>query len=399
MRFSSLITPSQKVAIKKIMYPLYRLATGNKKINTQYEIIEFSKPRCHTYFGYYDISPFQDEKLIYIEREKDNDVCRVVLNDVHNTSKQYISDSRAWNWQQGIRLRWLPNSKNVISFNDYIDGKYVNRIIDLNTKEEKGLSWPLYDISSDGRLGITLDFERLGVMRPGYGYTCEPYKEGDLWKDGISIIDIEKNQLVKTITYEELSDNIKKVDEVNHFYINHLSFSPDGKKFLFFWIDESNGFHQASLGVYDIQKGELIPLETEGKASHYVWNGNDEIICTVLDKNYFARYCRYNIKDCSKKVICDKSLQHDGHPSVFAKNMILTDSYPDKKGFQHIYLVNEKDDVKTELVKIYSVPTLNVEMRTDLHPRLSVDKRLISFDSNHNGFRKMLIINLNKQTI
>jgi len=388
------LSPSRIVVVKKIVYTFSRLVRGYKKINTQYSYVEFSKPSCHTYFGYYDVSPFRREKVIYIEREKNSNVCKIVINNIHNTCKQYFAESRAWNWQQGIRLRWFPNNDDVISFNDYIDGKYVNRIINIKTKEEKRLDWPLYDIDFNGKLGITLDFERLGVMRPGYGYTCESYEAGDLWKDGISIIDIEKNQLVKTITYRELSDNIKMVDDISRFYLNHLSFSPDGTKFLFFWIDEMNGFDQASLGVYDIHNGEIIPLETEGKASHYVWDGNDEIICTVLNRDYSGQYYRFNVKDRSKKLICGNSLQRDGHPSIYGKDMLLTDTYPDKWGYQHIYLANEKDDVKTEIMKIYSVPTVNVEMRTDLHPRLSQDKKYVSFDSSHDSLRKMLILKL-----
>ena len=252
----------------------------------------------------------------------------------------------------------------------------------------------MYDISSDGRLGITLDFERLGVMRPGYGYTCKPYKVGDLWSEGISIIDIEKNLLVKKITYKELSDNIKKADDIHHFYINHLSFSPDATKFLFFWIDEDKGFHQASLGVYDIPSGQLIPLETEDKASHYVWDGNNEIICTVLKRNYVCQYCRFNILERSKKQIAPNSLKVDGHPSIYAKGTFLTDTYPDTRGFQHIFWVKETEDIKTEVVNIYSIPTTNSERRTDLHPRLSEDKKFISFDSNHDRLRKMLVLRL-----
>lgn len=392
MRLTSCLTTSQKVAIKKVVYPLCRIMTGNRKINTQYKFVEFGKRGCHTYFGYYDISPFQGENIIYLEREKNSNVCKVVLNNISNTGKQYIAESRAWNWQQGIRLRWFPKSENVVSFNDYVDGKYINRILNINTKEERQIDWPLYDIDLNGKYGITLDFGRLGVMRPGYGYVCEEYKMGDLWKDGISIIDLENNQLVKTITYKDLSDHIKKVDDVSHFYINHLAFSPDGTKFLFFWIDEMNGYHQASLGVYDMREDKLIRLDAEKKASHYVWDGNDEIVCTLLDNIHYARYYRFNIKDRSKKMICSESLKYDGHPSIYANGKLLTDTYPDTRGFQHIYIVDEEKDEKREVVKIYSVPTTNVEKRTDLHPRLSEDKRLLSFDSSHGSLRKLMLL-------
>lgn len=398
MKLSSFLTSSQKVTVKKVVYPLYRLATGNKKVNTEYSYIEFSNTGCHTYFGYYDINPFQGEKIIYIERKKDSNICKVVLNDIHNTSKQYIAESRAWNWQQGIRLRWFPKTEGVISFNDYIDGKYINRIIDLKTQKEKRLDWPLYDIDSKGKYGLSLNFERLGVKRPGYGYTCEPYKAANLWDEGISIIDIDSNELIKTITYKELSEKIKKADDVNRFYLNHLAFSPDGNKFLFFWIDEANGYHQACLGVYDITRNELIPIETEKKASHYTWDGNDEIICTLLDNIQYARYYRINVKERSKKLICNNSLPFDGHPSIFSKGVFLTDTYPDTRGFQHIYLVNENNDTKEEIIKIYSIPMLNLEMRTDLHPRLSEDKKYVAFDSSHDSLRKLIVLSLDKKT-
>lgn len=390
------MTPSQKTAVKRVIYPLYRLASGKKKIETQYKLTEFSKPRCHTFFGYYDVSPFQENKIIYLEKEKCSNVCRIVLNDIHNTSKQYLAESHAWNWQQGVRLRWFPQTQNVISFNDYNNDQYFNRILDIETQEEKRVDWPLYDIDCNGKYGITLDFERLGVMRPGYGYTCKPYKACDLWNDGISIIDIERNCLINKITYRSLSERIKKANDINHYYLNHLSFSHDGSKFLFFWIDQMNGFDQASLGVYDIKNEDLIPLETEGKASHYVWDGDDEIICTVLDKNYNGQYYRFNVKERTKKLICENSLQRDGHPSIYSKDVILTDTYPDKMGFQHIYVADETNDRKKEIVKIYSVPTVNVEMRTDLHPRLSNDRKLLSFDSNHDCFRKMLVLSFDK---
>lgn len=63
-----------------------------------------------------------------------------------------------------IRLRWFPDTQNMISFNDFVNGKYINRILNVETKEEKILDWPLYDIDCNGKFGITLNFERLGVI-------------------------------------------------------------------------------------------------------------------------------------------------------------------------------------------------------------------------------------------
>ena len=61
-----------------------------------------------------------------------------------------------------------------------------------------------------------------------------------------------------------------------------------------------------------------------------------------------------------------------------------------------LYNPSIREDVKTEIIKIYSVPTMNIEQRTDLHPRLSEDKKFVSFDSSHDSLRKMLILSLEK---
>lgn len=89
------------------------------------------------------------------------------------------------------------------------------------------------------------------------------------------------------------------------------------------------------LGVYDLKEA-MIPLETEGKSSHYVWDGNNEIICTVLDRHFHAGYYRFNISQQTKTHICPNCLAIDGHPSIYDKNTLLTDTYPDTRFSTHL---------------------------------------------------------------
>ena len=350
----------------------------------------------HTFFGYYDITPFNvlTNEIVYLEVPKSNlDKANIILYDLDNKTKYKITTTNIWNWQQGSRLRWFPLCSDKIIFNDYKNGKYISRIIDIRLKKETSLDYPIYDIDSNGKYAISLNFKRLGVKRPGYGYSFDDINSPkNIKNDGIYIIDIAKNKIKSILTYEDiaLALSLKIIDFKNN-YINHLSFSPSGNKFLFFWITIIKGFHQASLIVFDLELKKIIPLETNGKASHYVWIDDESLICTIYDDKNHCRYIKYYL-DGKKKLINDRSLQKDGHPSILDQKSLITDTYPDKFGFQKILFSNLVLDKTNAIAKIYSKFKINPEHRTDLHPRLNNSKNKICFDANINGYRQLYIL-------
>lgn len=385
-----LITPQQKVFIKRAIHSIHRLAKNQRKIQTKYEYEIIKEKSCDVFFGYYDVTPFNEQNIIYNVLADDDNSIRIVLQSLEDKSKRIIGHSKAWNWQQGTRLRWF--SINEVSFNDYKDGRYYNRIVNVNDLSERVVDWPLYDINYDRSLGLTLNFSRLGVLRPGYGYTCDKYEPRNLDKESIDIIDLKSNKIIKSITYVEIQKALNSVTSFENCYLNHLSFSPDGTKFLFFWIEIIGGYHKASLAVYDISKSEIIPLETCEKVSHYVWKDNDTILCTSYSTPSMCYYYLYKINKLKKVPFCPNSLDVDGHPSYYDDFTIITDTYPDKYGYQHLSFVNVRDDTKFPILDVYSIPVSNGERRTDLHPRLDVEHHHVAVDVNLTGHRSILIV-------
>lgn len=392
------LTPHLKRLLRIKAKDFMLMLKGERKIQSKCPVICFAKDDADTFFGYYDITPFnRNDELIYVELSDGESYIKIVHNTLDNTKKHYIARSNAWNWQQGCRLRWFAGLDYIVSFNDFDGHKYFNRILNIATKDEKVVDWPLYDIDAKGQVGLSLNFERLGYLRPGYGYTCRPYNytEDELQQEGIVIVDIIRNMKIEEILYPIIKKVCGTATDLKDCYINHLSFSPSGMKFLFFWIEIIDGYHKASLVVYDMVKKKLIPLELQMKVSHYVWQDENTIICTVYDNNRNCRYYSYQIETREKKLFCDKSLTCDGHPSFITNpSIMLTDTYPDTDYFQHLYSVNVSSNVKKELVKIYSDPMVTGEKRTDLHPRLNANKRMICFDANVSKNRKLYIIKL-----
>jgi hypothetical protein len=384
---------------------LYRIFRFQSKVNTEFELISIGNINTNTFFGYYDIIPFNsNDEIVYLELPNGSQKVNIIFNDSTLKNPKLITTTNAWNWQQGSRLRWFPCSDNKIVFNDFINDKYVCRILDVRNNENKIIDSPIYDISSDGKYGVTLNFERLGVLRPGYGYTNKPYyNQYDLSEESIRLIDMDNGKEEIILSYKDIVGITgQNVENYENFYINHLSFSPDGKKIMFFWLEIVNSWHKSSLLVYNLNDKKTTVLENELKISHYAWESNDSLLCTGYSNHLtgnnsknspiICRFYMYNIINKSKNIVYPEFLQWDGHPIYLSKNIILTDTYPNRYSYQKLFLLNLATKEKTKLLEIYSAPRKKEEERTDLHPRLNKSKNIICFDANVYGKRRLYFL-------
>ena len=385
--------------VKYVLQYIDRKRRGKKLINTNKNVKCLSKQNTHVFFGYYDISPFntQRDEIVYLNLNEKENFVHIMLNTCDNSNEVELATSRAWNWQQGCRLRWMPNNDREVVFNDFDGWSYYSRIFNVDNKEEKRIDSPLYDISPDGRYGLSIDFERLGVKRPGYGYTCREYKEDkhDLNNECIYLIDIANNKKEVLLTYSDII-KIKGCESKNlkDNYINHLCFSPTGRKFLFFWLTADTNWHKAYLLVHDLDTKETKLLENSEKVSHYVWQDDDNIICTSADDKQNWHYYIYNITSATKTLMNPQILNNDGHPSLFAEGKIVTDTYPNRNGYQYLFIANKDIGGYELLVEIYSNCKIEGEKRTDLHPRYDNQRGLICFDSNQKRYRTLMLLSV-----
>lgn len=397
MRLGKYITPSQRRLITLVRQRIVAFANGQKSIQSKSPIFLYEKKNTDTFFGYYDISPFNSKnQLLYIEHPKNSDCVNICVDTLFKHTPQCFASSNAWNWQQGCRLRWYHSSNDVVMFNDYIDEKYVCRVVSIDGQNLKTIDWPIYDINESG-IAVSLNFEKLGVLRSGYGYTCSPYIPKGDDEDALIIINVNSNKQIDSVKYSQIARVFGYNGTYEKIYINHISFSPTGNRFLFFWIQIINGYHQASLAVYDLISKSIRVLEDKEKVSHYVWIDDNNILCTSYNDKRHCYYYIYNVETKSKTQFCPNSLKEDGHPSMLNENFILTDTYPDINGFQYLNIVDYRNDKLEQIAKIYSYPVVRGEMRTDLHPRLSASKRIICFDTNVHDKRSLALINLENE--
>ncbi len=87
-------------------------------------------------------------------------------------------------------------------------------------------------------------------------------------------------------------------------------------------------------------------------------------------------------------------LKGDGHPTVFADGKrVVADSYPNRMGNMSLYIGGlNNDHTLKKIGKIRSHPGYQMELRCDLHPRISNRHNLIICDAPFNDGRKIFVL-------
>ena len=108
-----------------------------------------------------------------------DDVIRVGMIDTEDGDRwQDLGESRAWNWQQGSMLQWVPGSKTEVIWNDRRGRPFRRPYQERRRRARRApCRRPFYTLSPDGKEAVAPDFRRLNDCRPGYGYAGMPRSE------------------------------------------------------------------------------------------------------------------------------------------------------------------------------------------------------------------------------
>ncbi len=353
--------------------------------------------RSHSFFfGYHDKKPFnyKDSQIIFhsyrnpkILDEQNNKSVFINVIDLKNKKIFNLDKTKEWSWQLGSSLQWHPK-KDIVFYNKQINGKFQTRQIDLKLRKITNLNFSIYNISPDGNNFLTSDFVKIGKLRKGYGYTTTKYQKSlNLKKSKLEIVINKKD---KKILF--LFDETKK-KMVTGCYINHQTFSPDGRKIAYFYtILKKNNQRQVFFYLYFLKKKRnfLLELSKSKLISHYCWKNNNEILFTLKKSTKIYSYILYNIKLNNFKTL-DLKLNKDGHPMFNPKNndLFVSDTYPNLLGFQKLFIYSLKRKKIIWKKYLYSPYRFKGIVRCDLHPRWSNDGKKIFIDFVENGNRNI----------
>lgn len=370
-------------------------------------------PKFH-WFGYYDKLEFDPTGRYVLGNEVDfegrsprpDDTIRVGMVDLKDNDRWIdLGETRAWNWQQGCMLQWVPGSRSEVLWNDRMDGQFVSHILDVKSGKKRTIPHAVYTLAASGKWGITCDFRRLNDVRPGYGYAgiVDPNRDTLIPEDiGIWKVDLTtgKRELLISVADAARIPYPGGYSENAKHWFNHLLIAPDDQRFIFLhrWRGKKEGTSFATrMFTADANGKNLHVLDPYGKTSHFVWRDNDSVIAWAWHPSKGDRFYLYRDRTDQVEVVGEGVMTVNGHCTYLPKRgnrWVLNDTYPDKDRKQNVYLFDTRTGERTPLGSLHSPKEYTGEWRCDTHPRSSPDGRSVVVDSPHAGGRQMYLFDL-----
>lgn len=374
-------------------------------------------PRFH-WRAYYDKLLFDPTSRLVVCNEVDfegrsptaDDMIRVGMVDTKDGDKwTELGTSRAWNWQQGCMMQWVPGSRSEVAWNDREGDHFISHVLDVKTGKKRTLPHPFYCLSPDGRWGVAPDFRRLNDTRPGYGYTGIPDPNFNVLAPdnaGIWRLDMRTGKQRLILSFAEVAKipfagpaELAFTAESKHWF-NHLLVNTDGTRFFFLhrWtIPPKKGFFTRAFTARP-DGTDLYQLIPNGKVSHFVWRDAKHITAYAgHPPTNDWKFCIFEDKTRNIEVIGEGILKGDGHITHVPgtrNQWVLNDTYPDKNRCQNVHLFHIPTRRRVELGHFLSPKEYTGEWRCDTHPCCSRDGKSVIIDSPHNGGRQVYLIDI-----
>jgi hypothetical protein len=419
------------------------------ELNKKVKLI-FESPKDKSYkFGYYNICPFNkdDNKLLahLIDFEgrlpTETDEVKIGYFDLENSIWVELAKTSAFNWQQGSMLQWKgPDYNTTIIFNEYKEGNYISKEIDITTKVIKEHKRAIYGVVPSGEKSVTINFERCNYTR-AYSYSNQVDKKWKFIKpeeDGVYTFRFKDGEFVKIVNLADLVKNTS-IESDKH-WVEHVMLNPSGSRVAFYHrMSTPKGFYTDCYTV-NLDGTELwrLPISETEQISHLGWKTDEEFVvftkrATLVNKLWVGKETK-KIKDdfirklyrkvfkpllhrfIKTEVIKDSNSKYyfykdmvgktgqinsqpknmDGHPS-FSKcgNFMLTDTYADQNNYRHLVLFNLSNNTIINIAKFKSYFN-NTNWRCDLHPRFSHNEKMISVDVNLQGITQTLVLDISE---
>jgi hypothetical protein len=379
------------------------------------------------WFGYYDKLQFDPAGRLVLgmrvefehRSPKPDDEIRLGYVDLHDGERwTEIGATRAWNWQQGCMLQWLPGSETEVIWNSREDGRggakegrFISHVLDVKSGATRTLPGPIYAVSPDASWAVYPDFRRLNDTRPGYGYAGVPDPNVDkLAPDdaGIWRMDLRSGdtrlivRLADIVNVPQPPGAKGSWDATSKHWFNHLLVSPDGKRFIFLhrWRGEKEGKSFSTRMFTAAADGsDLYVLDPSGKTSHFIWRDPQHIAMWTWHASRGERFYLFTDKADEVEPIGPDVMTVNGHNTYLPVKgqpgrWILNDTYPDASRLQHPFLYDTRTGTRHPLGHFHSPREYAGEWRCDTHPRSSPDGMKVCIDSPHEGGRQMYVIDV-----
>ncbi len=367
--------------------------------------------REHLFASYYGINSFSKSEKYATVLETDikfklpdeNEPATLGLIDLDSKEFIPLTTTRAWNFQQGCMAHWLGSSPDsLIIFNDLRNGKFVSVIMNVHTREEiRILQYPVSAVTSDGLQAVSINFSRLRITRPDYGYGGDgqdtrkdiPFPEDD----GLFLIDLTTGESKLLVSYKQVKELVPPLEEGSIEWFNHTLFSRNNSKI--FWLSRQTSGNQRITTSFTVNTDgtnlqRCFPDNWGG--SHFDWLNDDELMITSAYEGKQYAHVMFTVGEKDYKRLGNGLLDYDGHGTFSPdQKWMVTDTYP-SPGLreQKIYLMDMQTEAVISLGRFVQPAEFEGFWRCDIHCRWSPSGRIIGFNSTNSGSRQAYIFRL-----
>lgn len=359
-----------------------------------------SNPPKNHFFGYYGVNPWNADKTHILSLETDfndrlpNPGEKATIGLIEMTSGTFkkVSETSAWNMQQGCMFFWNPLKPNEeFYYNDIINEQLVSVLFNLSSGKKLVKPFSISGLTDDGGFAINLDYGRISRLRKvvSYGGTVDETPDvAHPANSGVFVFNVKTGERKLVVSYKQVADEIKRYApeiEGRHMWIEHAEFNPDGTRLLFLprtWDDSGNKLETGmyTIGINGDDMREAIPY---GKnVSHWSWRNNKEIVATF---KFNGRACHVLFTDGKKDYKELPGMNWDGHCTFDRRGRyMVTDNIKDNeniRNFLWIYDMETNSYTKLAAFDMVEKRFLSGDTRCDLHPRWSNDGKMVCVDA------------------
>ena len=364
------------------------------------------------FFGYYDLPAWSADEVYHLcHRVAFCDRLPVAgdeaeLGMIRMATGEFLplATTTAWCFQQGAMLQWHPADAGRIIYNTRTPAGFASVLQQVSSGEQCRLPLPVANVDPRGRYAVSINFSRLFDFRPGYGYAglADPVatvvQPAD---DGIWVMDLATGDHSLILSLQAIAAARPEPIGDAKLLINHITFNTDGTRLVFLariFPTEQFGWKTAIFTV-NRDGSELYLLQDYGYASHYHWRDAVHVLfhSDAGKAHDHGAGDLYLFTDRTRTVetIDPAFFSEDGHCNYSPnRRWLLYDSYP-RDDYRYLYLYDLHGKRGYTLGTFYAPPEINAishDIRCDLHPRWSADGQCVSFDSLHEGFRGVYVM-------
>ena len=343
----------------------------------------------------------------------EDEAATIALVDLQDGNKLIpLGKTLCWNFQEAAMFHWLPWEDGACIFNDRRDGKFVSVILNWKTGEERVIPYPVSAVSKDGLTAVSLNYARLRLCRPDYGYAGngqDPLRD-EIWpsEDGLWVVDLRSGEGKLILSVKDAQEQMPEIaDPAGLAYFCHTIISKGARRIFFLARTVENLDCQVEqFGHVKQWKTTAFTIDIDGQnlrrcypdgweGSHFNWLDDETLAVTArwgAGKCWAHTIFKVGEEDAVRH-LAPGVLDWDGH-LVFSPDgkFMSSDGYWNANKERNWVLIRVEDEAVRSLGTFF-VPEKYQEQysRCDLHARWRSDGSQLAFNSVHDGSRQVYL--------